>query len=637
MHSILERIQSPRDLKSLSIPQLEKLASEMRQEIISVVSGTGGHLGASLGAIEITLALHAVLHAPRDQIVWDVGHQAYGHKLLTGRLERFPSIRQENGLSGFPVRAESPYDTFGVAHASTALGAALGMAVARDLRGEDFRVVAVVGDGGMTGGVAYEAINNIGHLGKDVLVVLNDNEMSISKNVGAISRYLTHVTTSRVYTKFEAELWDLLGKLPAGDKAQLLASRVKEGMKNIVAPGMLFEELGLRYFGPFDGHDISVMIDVLRHVSNLKGPILVHAVTTKGKGYSFAEEAQEVYHGLGSFDKVTGKLKPTAPGPPAYTKVFGETLVELGARDPRLVAVTAAMPSGTGTKMFGEKFPDRFFDVGIAEQAAVLLGCGLATHGMKPVVAVYSTFLQRAYDQLVHDAALQNLNVVFVLDRAGLVGEDGPTHGGVFDIAYMRTIPSFVLMAPADEDELRHMLYTALRYDAGPIALRFPRGAGAGVPLSSKLQELPIGRGHVARAGEDVALVGYGAAVQWCILAADQLREDGIECTVVNARFAKPLDEALLSNVIRRHRLVLTVEEHQLMGGFGAAVLEFCETGRLDASRICRLGIPDRFIAHASRDRQLEMLGLSPAGIVRRVREELGIQKMPATRPRLSG
>jgi 1-deoxy-D-xylulose-5-phosphate synthase len=631
--TILSRIDSPRDLKSLSVQQLEQLAAEMRHEIVSVVSRTGGHLGASLGAVEITLALHTIFDAPRDQIVWDVGHQAYGHKLLTGRRDRFATIRQEGGLSGFPMRAESPYDTFGVAHASTALGAALGMAVARDLRGESFKVVAVVGDGGMTGGVAYEAINNIGHLGKDVLVVLNDNEMSISKNVGAISRYLTHVTTSRVYNKFEAELWDLLGKLPAGDKAQVLASRVKEGMKNIVAPGMLFEELGLRYFGPFDGNDVSVMLDVLRHVASLKGPILVHAVTTKGKGYSFAEEKQEVFHGLGSFDKVTGQVKPPKPGPPAYTKVFADALVDLGARDPRVVAITAAMPSGTGTKLFGEKFPERFFDVGIAEQAAVLLACGLATRGMKPIVAIYSTFLQRAYDQLIHDAALQDLNVVLVLDRAGLVGDDGPTHNGVFDIAYMRTVPGMVLMAPADEDELRHMLYTAVRYDHGPIALRFPRGSGSGAPLGPKLVELPIGRGHVVRAGEDVALVGYGTAVEWCSQAASLLAAAGIEATVVNARFAKPLDEALIGNVVRNHKLVVTVEEHQLQGGFGSAVLEVCESARLDALHLRRLGIPDRFIAHAGRDRQLEILGLHPAGIAARVREELG-HATPPVAPR---
>jgi 1-deoxy-D-xylulose-5-phosphate synthase len=626
---ILDSIDSPSDLKALSFEQLEQLAAEIRQEIVSVVSKTGGHLGASLGAVELTLAAHYVFDAPSDQIVWDVGHQAYGHKLVTGRRDRFHTIRQEGGLSGFPVRSESPYDTFGVAHASTALGAALGMAVARDLRGEDYRIVAVVGDGGMTGGVAYEAINNIGHLGKDIIVILNDNEMSISKNVGALSKYLTRVTTSRVYTKFEAELWELLGKVPRGDKAQTLASRVKEGVKNIVAPGMLFEELGLRYFGPFDGHDIRVLVEALQHVSQLRGPVLLHAATTKGKGLAYAEEKQETYHGLGSFDKVTGKVK-SKPGPPAWTKVFADSLVQLGERDPRVVAITAAMPAGTGTKLFGEKFPDRFFDVGIAEQAAVLLACGLATRGMKPVTAIYSTFLQRAYDQLVHDVALQKLNMVFVLDRAGLVGDDGPTHNGVFDIAYLRTIPHVVLMAPADEEELRHMLYTAIRHESGPVALRFPRGSALGVPLSETFKELPIGKANVLRAGEDIALVGYGTSVDWCVQAASQLEKDGVYPTVVNARFAKPLDEPLLLRLVEQHSLVVVAEEHQLIGGFGSAVLELCAQNRTAASHVRRLGIPDRFIQHASRPRQLEELGLTPTNIARIVKEHLGLAKPSA-------
>ncbi|HZM14975.1 MAG TPA: 1-deoxy-D-xylulose-5-phosphate synthase [Candidatus Krumholzibacteria bacterium] len=631
---ILERIDSPRDLKALSFEQLEKLAAEIRQEIVSVVSVQGGHLGASLGAVELTLAIHSVFDAPEDLIVWDVGHQAYGHKLLTGRRQRFHTLRQEGGLSGFPVRSESPFDTFGVAHASTALGAALGMAVARDLRKESRRIVAVVGDGGMTGGVAYEAINNIGHLGTDLLVVLNDNEMSISKNVGALSKYLTRVTTSRVYSKFEAELWELLGKMPQGDKARLLASRMKEGMKNLVAPGMLFEELGLRYFGPFDGHDLRVLVDALQHVKKLKGPVLLHAVTVKGKGYAFAEEKQEVFHGLGSFDKVTGAIKPAQPGPPPWTRVFGEAMVELGAREPRLVAITAAMPSGTGTKLFGEKYPERFFDVGIAEQAAVLLACGLATQGMKPVAAIYSTFLQRAYDQVIHDTALQKLPVVFVLDRAGLVGDDGPTHNGVFDIAYLRSIPNLVLMAPADADELRHMLYTALHHDLGPVALRFPRGNAPGAPTAGRFELLPLGKAQVLRAGEDVALVGYGTSVDWCVRAAALLEADGVLPTVVNARFAKPLDAEVLCRLVQQHRLVLVAEEHQLQGGFGTAVLELCEEHGLSPAPVRRLGIPDRFIEHAPRERQLELLGLTPAAIAARVRAELGV---PASRPGVAG
>jgi 1-deoxy-D-xylulose-5-phosphate synthase len=632
---LLDTIDSPQDLKSLSMLQLQQLAHEIRQTILSVVSEKGGHLGASLGAVEITLALHYVFNAPQDLIVWDVGHQAYGHKLLTGRRRIFDTLRQEAGMSGFPCREESEFDTFGVGHASTAIGAALGMAAARDLQGEKHKVVAVVGDGAMTGGVAFEAINNLGHQGRDLLVVLNDNEMSISKNVGGISKYLTRITTTDVYNKFEAELWDLLGRLPAGDKARVLASRLKEGMKNIVAPGMLFEELGLRYFGPFNGHDLPLMVEVLRHVAHVRGPVLVHAVTVKGKGYSFAEAQRETFHGLGSFDKVTGAIKPAQPGPPQWTRVFGETLVELGARDPRVVAITAAMPSGTGTQLFAERFPERFFDVGIAEQAGVLLACGLASRGLRPVAAIYSTFLQRAFDQVVHDAALQKLPVVFAVDRAGLVGEDGPTHHGLFDIAYFRIVPNMVLMAPADEDELRHMLYTALRWEQGPIALRYPRGNALGVPRAAAFLEIPIGRGTVVRAGEDVALVGYGSAVAWCAAAAEMLATDGVHATVVNARFAKPLDEDLLLRVVRTHRHVLLVEEHARMGGFGAAVLELCEERGELKGNLHRLGIPDAFVAHATRARQLEMAGLTPAGIAQRVRTWLGVTaREPAPAPR---
>jgi 1-deoxy-D-xylulose-5-phosphate synthase len=627
---LLDSIDSPRDLKSLTVPQLRQLADELRGEILAVVSHSGGHLGASLGAVELTLALHRVFDAPRDLIVWDVGHQAYGHKLLTGRRPRFHTLRQEGGVSGFPSRQESEFDTFGVAHASTAIGAALGMAIARDLAGESHRVVAVVGDGAMTGGVAFEAINNLGHQGRDLLVVLNDNEMSISKNVGAISKYLTRVTTTDVYKKFETEVWDLLGKLPAGGKAQVLAHRVKEGMKNIVAPGMLFEELGLRYFGPFDGHDLELLVDVLQHVAPLRGPVLVHAVTVKGKGYSFAEAKQETFHGLGSFDPATGALRPVSPGPPAWTKVFGQALAELGARDSRVVALTAAMPSGTGTMLFAERFPERFFDVGIAEQAAVLVACGMATRGLRPVAAIYSTFLQRAYDQLMHDAALQKLPVVFALDRAGLVGEDGPTHAGLYDIAYFRTLPGVVLMAPADEDELRHMLYTALRYEGGPIAIRYPRGNALGVPLSEGFKELPIGKGKIVRAGEDVALVGYGTGVDWCRQAADLLAADGLSPTVVNARFAKPLDAELLLEIVRTHAHVVLVEEHAVMGGFGSAVLELLEENGVSTPGIHRLGVPDRFIDHAPRARQLELVGLTPAHIAQRVREWTGgVRRLP--------
>ncbi|HET9951168.1 MAG TPA: 1-deoxy-D-xylulose-5-phosphate synthase, partial [Candidatus Eisenbacteria bacterium] len=552
-HDHLSRIHSPADLKRLGPEALPEVADELRDRIVQVVSKTGGHLAPSLGVVELTIALHYVFDTPRDILIWDVGHQAYPHKILTGRNERFETLRQEGGLSGFPRRAESEYDPFGTAHASTSISAALGFARARDLKGEKHRVVAVVGDGALTGGMAYEAMNQAGVLGTDLLVVLNDNAMSISPNVGAISRYLTKITSTPVYRQMEADVWGLLGKLPAGGKARELASRIKEGMKNLVVPTLLFEELGFKYYGPIDGHDIPTLLEVMRQLREFQGPVLLHTLTRKGKGYKFAEADARKFHGLGAFDKLTGAVaKKAGPTPPSYTEVFGDTMVELAKADPKIVAITAAMPDGTGLAKFSTQFPERFNDVGIAEQHATCFAAGLAAAGMKPFATIYSTFLQRAYDQIVHDIVIQRLPVRFALDRAGLVGEDGATHHGLFDIAYLRCLPDMVLMAPKDENELRHMLATMAAHEEGPIAVRYPRAAGLGVPMDAAPAPLPIGVGELLRPGNDLLLVAYGTMVPAALTTADALAARGIRAAVINARFAKPLDERLILEWAKR-------------------------------------------------------------------------------------
>jgi 1-deoxy-D-xylulose-5-phosphate synthase len=623
MAPLLDNIQGPDDLKALDNAQLQQLCAEVRREIISTVSKTGGHLGASLGVVELTVALHHVFSTPLDKIVWDVGHQAYGHKLLTGRRDNFSTLRKAGGVAGFPKQSESEHDMFGVGHASTAISAAVGFAAARDARREDHSVIAVVGDGALTGGLSFEGLNNAGQLQTDMIVVLNDNKMSISPNVGAISRYLTRITSGKHYTRLEADLWDLLGKIPHGSKAQILAGRIKESLKQLVVPTILFEELGFKYFGPLDGHDLPLMVDTLRAMRKLKGPILMHILTTKGKGYRFAEQDGQRYHGVGKFDQDEG-VKVVKPAIPSYTEVFGETLAELAARDERIHGITAAMPSGTGMGKLKDVCPERFHDVGIAEGHAVTFAAGLASAGQKPVVALYSTFLQRAVDMVIHDVALQKLPVVFAVDRGGLVGEDGPTHHGVFDFTYLRMVPEMVVMAPRDEDQLRHMLATGLAREDGPCALRYPRGSGPGVTLAGDPVPLPIGRSETLREGKDLAILAVGSMVHPALTAAEELETEGINCQVVDMRFIKPLDEELLSRIWQDHSLVLTVEENALAGGFGSAVLEWAaEQEDEHGPRVVGLGIPDRFVQHGTRAELLAALGLDAAGIVRRIRRAL--------------
>ena len=607
---ILSEIQSPADLKKLPVEALPKLAQEIRDRIIQVVSATGGHLAPSLGTVELTIALHYVFDTPKDILVWDVGHQAYGHKILTGRNTNFDTLRQENGLSGFPRRAESEFDPFGTAHASTAISASLGFACARDLKGEKNHVIAVVGDGALTGGLAYEGLNQAGVLGTDLLVILNDNSMSISPNVGAIARYLTRLSSSPTYRRLETDIWDLLGRVPAGGQARKLVSRIKEGMKNLMVPNILFEELGFKYYGPIDGHELTTLIEVLKQLQEVKGPVLLHTLTRKGKGYKFSEDDARKYHGVASFDKLTGASSKKSAAP-TYTEVYGQALIELASRDPKIVAITAAMADGTGLAKFSTTYPERFHDVGIAEQHGTCFSAGLAAAGMKPFATIYSTFLQRAYDQIVHDVVIQGLPVRFALDRAGLVGEDGATHHGLFDIAYLRCLPGFVLMAPKDENEFRHMLATMAAYDKGPSAVRYPRGTGRGVPMDEHPTPLPIGQGELIRVGKDVVLIAYGTMVATAEKAAQILETRGLSAAVLNARFAKPLDERLILEWARRIPRVATLEEGALAGGFGDAVLGLLFKTSIPALRARAFGVPDRLFDHATRDSLLRAAGLT--------------------------
>jgi 1-deoxy-D-xylulose-5-phosphate synthase len=607
--AILERIKEPKDLRLLERGALPQLAREMRDRILDTVSKKGGHLGSSLGATELTIALHYVFNTPVDKVVWDTGHQTYGHKLLTGRQDRFDTIRQMNGLSGFLKRDESPYDTFGAGHASTAISAALGMAVARDQRKEDHRVVAIVSDGCITGGMAFEALQNAGHLGTDLLVILNDNEMFISNRVGAIGAFLTKLLTGGLAKKLEAEVGKFLKRIQFYGAGLL---RVAKRMRVLLFPGMLFEELGFAYFGPVDGHDVARLVEVLENIKTLKGPVLLHIITKKGKGYEFAEQDPITWHGPGKFDVPSGTMmKPTTVAPPAYQKVFGQALVKLAKADPRVLAITAAMPEGTGTDLFRKEIPARFYDVGLAEQHAVTFAAGVACEGLRPVCAIYSTFLQRGYDQMEHDVGLQKLPVVFCLDRAGLVGEDGPTHHGVFDFAYTRMIPNFVVMAPADENELQHMLKTALNLNQ-PSVIRYPRGPGEGVPLDADFRVLPVGRGVVLKPGADVYLLGIGSMVHPCLRAAEIAEKVGVRCGVVNMRFVKPIDTALLKQLVQQTPNLITVEDHVLTGGFGSAVLEALEGVE---ARVHRIGIPDKFIEQGPQMVLRELIGLSPEKI----------------------
>lgn len=589
---ILERITQPQDLKYLSYGELEVLAQELRDRIIEVVSSNGGHLAPNLGVVELTLALHRIFNSPLDKIIWDVGHQCYVHKLLTGRQKEFETLRLFQGLSGFPKRSESPHDCFETGHSSTSISAAVGFAKARDLQQEDYDVIAVIGDGAMTGGMAFEALNHAGHSKTKMIVVLNDNEMAIAENVGAMSSYLNRLRTDPRYDRSKDEIESILKKIPGiGNRMVKMAERAKDGLKYLLVPGMLFEEFGFTYLGPINGHDQRALEEVFEQAKQVKEPVLVHVLTQKGKGYLPAEKNPARFHGVGPFNKDTGEITKK-PAPPTYTQVFGETLCELAEKDPRIVAITAAMPSGTGLNLFAEKFPERFFDVGIAEQHAVTFAAGLAFGGVKPVVSIYSTFYQRAYDQVLHDVCLPNANVVLAIDRAGVVGDDGPTHHGVFDISFLRIIPNLTFMAPKDENELRHMLHTALKLD-GPVALRYPRSVGQGVDLEGELQELPIGKAEVLREGKDLTIIGVGPMVYTCLAAADELHKRGVEATVINLRFINPLDRESILRYARISKRVITVEDHMLAGGMGSAIIEVLADEGLDDVIVERLGYED--------------------------------------------
>ena len=626
---LLDRVRHPADLRNLSVEQLKQLAAELRAETIDAVSVTGGHLGASLGVVELTVALHAVFDTPRDRLIWDVGHQAYPHKILTGRRDRIRTIRQGGGLSGFTRRAESEYDPFGAAHSSTSISAGLGMAVASSLKGEDRKVVAVIGDGALSAGMAYEAMNNAGASRAGMIVVLNDNDMSIAPPVGAMSAYLSRLISSRPFLSLRELMGRMARRFPR--PLEQAARRADEFTRGLLTGGTLFEELGFYYVGPIDGHDLDHLMPVLRNLRDTdhQGPMLLHVVTHKGKGYPPAERSADKYHGVVKFNVVTGEQSKGPAGPPSYTKVFAEALAAEAAADPRIVAVTAAMPSGTGLDLFAKRFPDRTFDVGIAEQHAVTFAAGMATEGMKPFCAIYSTFLQRAYDQVVHDVALQSLPVRFALDRAGLVGADGATHAGAFDIAYLGCLPNMVLMAAADELELMHMVATAAAIDDRPSAFRYPRGEGRGLALPARGTPLEIGRGRVLRQGLGTAILSYGTRLAECLAAAEDLAALGVLCTVADARFAKPLDTALIERLAREHAVLVTVEEGAI-GGFGSMVMQHLAwRGLLDGRlKVRPMTLPDRLIDHDSQPRQYEAAGLNAPQIVAAV---LGALDRPET------
>lgn len=616
---LLEKINSPEDLKKIDRNDLPLLADEIRETIIDVVSKNGGHLASNLGSVELSIAIHYIFNAPYDQVIWDVGHQAYTHKILTGRREAFHTLRQFNGISGFPRREESRYDVFNVGHSGTSISAALGKAVARDFLGENYKVIAVIGDGSMTAGLAFEALNQAGHLKKDIIVILNDNEMSISRNVGALSAYLNRIMTGQFYTRVKKETEHILKNIPKIGESMLKAAKVaEESVKGLIAPGMLFEEMGFNYVGPIDGHRIEHLINTFENIKKLSEPILIHVVTKKGKGYKFAEKDPAFFHGPPPFYIETGEARKKSLIP-SYTKVFGDTIIKIAREDKKVIAISAAMPEGTGLDKFAKEFPDRFYDVGIAEQHGVTFAAGLSTKGFKPIVAIYSTFLQRAYDQIVHDVCLQNLPVVFAMDRAGIVGEDGPTHHGVFDIAYLRHIPNMVIMAPKDENELQHMLYTAVNHN-GPIAIRYPRGEGMGVSLDRDLKRIEIGKGEIILDGDDVAIIAIGNTVYPALDAAARLREEGISAAVVNVRFAKPLDKDLIIGIAQRVKGIVTVEEHVLEGGFGSAVLELISEVDIKA-KVKRLGLPDKYIEHGTQKILRQKYGIDSDGIYQSVKE----------------
>jgi 1-deoxy-D-xylulose-5-phosphate synthase len=634
MTKLLDTINTPADVRKLDRAQLPQLAEEIRERIIDVVSRVGGHFGGNLGIVELTLALHYVFNTPRDQIVFDTGHQSYPHKLITGRREAFPTIRQHDGISGFCKREESEYDVFNAGHASTSISAALGIAVARDFRKEDYNVVAIIGDGALSGGLALEGLNQAGHLKRKLMIVLNDNDMSISTNVGAMSGYLNQIIKGQRYNQAKDLAKGVMDRVPLiGGKLHGLAHDMEQVLKNMIVPGTLFEELGFKYLGPYDGHDLKLLIDLFEENKNYNGPLLIHVMTKKGKGYVPAENKPIWSHGVTPFEIESGEVRKSTPGAPSYTAVFAEALTELAKSDPKIIAITAAMPEGTGLDKFGKAFPDRVFDVGIAEEHAVTFSGGMATQGMKPIAAIYSTFLQRAFDQVFHDVAIMDLPVVFALDRAGIAGQDGPTHHGIYDMAYLRVFPNMICMAPKDENELRHMLKTA--FETGhPTSLRYPRGNGVGVPMDAEMKSLPIGKGEVMREGNAATIFAIGGEVWPAMKAAELLAKDGIEVGVVNGRFIKPLDEELIARFCTPGSLIVTVEEGSLAGGFGAAIMEHLEQRGVSDVRFLRLGIPDEYVHHGAAEVLRAQYDLDAAGIARRTREFIARQDV--RRPRLA-
>jgi 1-deoxy-D-xylulose-5-phosphate synthase len=620
----LLKIKDPSFLKGLTIPELESLSADIRQFLIEKLSVTGGHIGPNLGVVELTIALHACFESPKDKFIWDVGHQSYVHKILTGRACDFDTLRQYKGLCGFPKMVESEHDVWETGHSSTSLSAAMGMAIARDLKKEPSYIVPIIGDGALTGGMALEALNHIGHEKKDMIVILNDNEMSIAPNVGALHSVLGRLRTAGKYNWVKDEMEYILKKIPAvGDKLASTAERVKDSLKYLFVSGMFFEELGFTYLGPVDGHNYEELFENLKYAKKTEGPVLLHVITKKGKGYHPAENDKTgTWHGTGPYKMETGDfVKPAIAAPPAWSSLVSETVRKLARKDDRIVAITPAMPVGSKLEGFASEFPERMYDVGIAEQHAATVAAGLATQGMKPFLAIYSTFLQRAYDQVVHDICRQNLNVFIGIDRAGLVGADGETHQGVFDIAFLRHVPNMVLMMPKDENEGQHMVNTAIQYDSGPIAMRFPRGNGIGVPMDENLKRIPIGSWDVLKDGEDVAILTFGTTIPMALEAAALLEKDDISVKVINARFIKPLDEKMLGELLEEEMPILTIEEAILQGGFGSSVLEFAQLKGNIGTKIDRMGIPDQFIEHGSVDKLLEEIGLTTETAVSKIKK----------------
>lgn len=619
-YPILSKVNLPKDIRQLSIDELKTLCDDIRNFLVDVVSQVGGHFGAGLGAVELTVALHKVFDTPNDLIVFDTGHQAYPHKILTGRKEKLHTIRQLNGLSGFLKRSESEYDAFGAGHATTSISAAVGMAEASKILSLNKKVIAVIGDGAMTGGMAYEAMNNAGINKSNLIVILNDNRMSIAPNVWQIHNYFNELIAHPEYKKLKDAVWDLTGKLDQfGDRIRKVAVRLERGIKSVITPGMLFEALGFRYFGPINGHNLAQIVKLFEQIKNLQGPILVHLLTEKGKGYTPAEEHIQKYHAATPFDKATGEALKKSPSVPSYTSIFGKALVEIAKENEKVVGITAAMPDGTGMDYFQKEFPNRYYDVGIAEEHAVTFAAGLATQGVVPVVAIYSTFLQRAFDQMIHDVALQKLHVVFVLDRAGLVGADGPTHHGAFDLSYLRLIPGMVIMSPKDEAELRDMLFTAINYKKGPIAIRYPRGSALGVKIDEHFKQIEIGKAEKIYEGEDIAILAVGNMVDYAKKVHKKLADENIAAELINMRFIKPLDINLLNDIAIRFEKIVTLEENTIIGGFGSAVSEFIVDNNFK-NKILRIGLPDDFVDHGTQAELHKILGIDPEGIFNKIK-----------------